>query len=130
MDAPFHFAENGRTVDLIPVADLIGPCKVVDVIDRVLAHSDGNYEITKEDILRYEEAYGDLSPDDIVVFKTGWHRHYVAGPKLYLGFDESVSGPYDSEKHTLCFPGIGADASQYLVSRSVKAVGIDTGKVL
>lgn len=129
VDAPFHFAKDGATVDQLPMRDLIGPCKVIDIkhkFDPNAAYG-GDFMLTADDILQFEALHGALHEHDLVVIRTGWHRFYAFGAKSYLGFDEGVDGVYSSETSRLCFPGIAEDAARWLVARNVAAVGLDTG---
>ncbi len=81
-----------------------------------------------EDIFAYESQHGVINSGEIVLVRTGWSQHYHAGPKIYLGYDEELQGPYNSKTSVLTFPGIGLEAAQVLVDRQIAAVGIDTGK--
>jgi len=129
VDAPYHFKSDGITVDLIPFRKLIGKLRIIDIHEKCnseLPEEGGDYCLLVEDILHYEEIYGKLEPDDIVLIRTGWHQYYQGGAKAYLGFDEAIDGKYN-ETSRLRFPGIGADAATCLVERGVAAVGLDTG---
>ena len=127
VDAPWHFSQDGATVDMIPLRSLIAPCRVVDVQDECLASP--NYAVSREDILEHEQEFGDLVPGSIVLIRTGWHSRYPLGAKAYLGFDELVEGPYDPSTSALSFPGIAASGSALLVERAVAAVGLDTASL-
>lgn len=67
--------------------------------------------------------------DCMVIMRTGWAHRYSLGAQAYLGYDESVSGPFDANIHSLSFPGIGADAADLMVRRGVCAVGVDTASL-
>ena len=127
VDAPFHFSREGITVDQIPLSSLIGHCRVIDISRQVDTNPD--YCLSVEDIVAYESAFGILEANDIVVVKTGWHKHWQGGATQYLGFDETVQGKYDSTTSSLSFPGIGEDAANYLVSNHIAGVGIDTASL-
>ncbi len=101
MDAPYHFLEDGATVDQIPATDLLGSAVVLDVRQDL----DGN-------IIRrtaVEKHWPRAQHPDIVLLETGW-SHRRAPTKEYL---------YD-------FPGIEPAAAEWLVGKSLKGVGIDT----
>jgi len=60
IDAPYHFNQHGRTLDQIPIEDLIDvPGVMIDVYDKVHHYKGGklsvleNYALTREDILAY-----------------------------------------------------------------------------
>lgn len=142
IDAPYHFSETGLKVDQLVITKLIGHCRLIDVKEQ--ANLNRNYAISVDDIVSYEALYGPLSEGDIVVFRylillqvailktflrTGWHQYWSGGPSAYLGFDEVQQGPYDPDSSMLSFPGIGDNAAQYLVSKQIAGVGIDTASL-
>jgi kynurenine formamidase len=129
VDAPFHFAADGATVDMIPIGSLIAPCRVIDVSGNSDEASLADYALTDADILTHEAQHGQLLPGSIVVLRFGWWRRYTRGAKEYLGYDELLDGPYNSATSTLRFPGISPAASTLLVARHVAGVGLDTGKL-
>eukprot|EP01038_Epipyxis_sp_PR26KG_P009276 gene9276-12497_t len=127
VDAPFHFNITGAAVDSIPLKELIMKCVVIDISDK--CSIDSNYALTTMDIRAFEKAYGEIDSHSIVIIRTGWWRKYHQGPSGYLGFDEKVSGKYDSKISNLRFPGIGAEAAEMLVIRRIVAVGLDTASL-
>lgn len=127
VDAPFHFSSDGITVDLIPITNLIASCNVIDISDKC-SLGNPSYELSVDDITIHEREHGKITENSIVLVRTGWSRYWKDGPKSYLGFDESVDGPYECEKSALSFPGLSADAARWFVHHQVAAVGLDTGK--
>jgi kynurenine formamidase len=126
VDAPYHFAEDGITVDLLPLENLIATCRVIDISHKLDSlHSE--YSLVAEDILNHENQYGELEPQSIVLIRTGWNKFYSQGAKQYLGFDEKTQGPYDSSSSKLRFPGISSDAAYLFIERKICGVGLDTG---
>lgn len=121
IDAPRHFLKKGLTVDEIPIDKLIGDAAVVS-IDINKTKRDFDYAITVEDIQHFEDTYGVLTTEDIVLFHTGWDK-YWGDKKRYLG--DSQLGRVDN----LHFPGLSKEASQYLVDKDVKGVGLDTASL-
>lgn len=117
VDAPRHFSKQGLTVDQIPVEAMRGETLVINVVSHVQA--DHDYAIRSEDIKQFETHYRKIRPGDIVLFYTGWGK-YWGDKKRYLG-----SNQLGDTKH-LHFPGISKEAAQYLVTKKVKAVGLDT----
>lgn len=126
VDAPYHFKLDGKTVDQIPLTDLMGSCKVLEVTKQ--CNIDANYTLQPEDILAFEQQYGALGLGDIVLVRTGWHRKYSQGAAEYLGYDEKTQGPY-TDSVVLRFPSIGKEAAEMLVARNVTAVGLDTASI-
>lgn len=118
LDAPVHFAEGGWTADQIPLSSLIGPAVVLDVSARVTR----DYLVSVEDLTAWEAANGPIPDGTILLVHTGWAAHW-GDRTAYLGTDQ-VGEPAVAELH---FPGLGADAAEWLVARrDVRAVGIDT----
>ncbi len=120
MDAPIHFAQNGKTMDQIPVSDLIAPAVVVDVSAKAAADTD--YRASRQDLLDFEQVNGMIPAGSIVIFRTGWGK-YWPDKKQYIGSDV----PGDTTH--LHFPGIAQDAAELLVERNIKGVGIDTASM-
>ena len=79
---------------------------------------DRDYAVTVQDVQEFEDKYGRLHQNDIVLIKTGFSRYYHLGAKEYLGFDEHVDGAYDPNTSKLSFPGISKAAAEYLVTHS------------
>lgn len=122
IDAPIHFAEKGRTVDQIPLSQLIAPGFVIDVSRQSAA--DVDYLVTVQDIETFEKAHGKIPEGAIVLLNTGRAGLY-SDPKSYLGTTER--GPQAVSK--LHFPGLAPEAAKLLVERRISAVGIDTPSI-
>ena len=123
LDAPVHFAKGKWTADQIPLEKLTGEAVVIDVSSAVASKPD--YQITVDDITAWEKANGPIPDDAILLFRTGYGKHYPDAVK-YLGTAER--GPAAVAK--LHFPGIGPEAAKWLVSnRTIKAAGIDAASV-
>jgi kynurenine formamidase len=123
IDAPIHFAEHGKTLDQLPIEQLTGAAIVVDVSSR--ANKDADYQITVADLKAWEEKHGKIPKGAIVLFQTGFARHWPDARK-YLGTDEHGA----SAVAKLHFPGLHPDAARWLVAeRTIKAVGLDTASI-
>ncbi|MBA3536480.1 MAG: cyclase family protein [Tatlockia sp.] len=120
VDAPRHFSKNGLSVDKIPPSQLMGNAIVIRVDQQVKDHPD--YAVTVADIQNFEKKYRSLNNKDIVLFYTGWSK-YWPDKKHYLGSDKF------GDTKNLHFPGISKAAAEYLVSRKVKGVGLDTASL-
>ncbi len=121
LDAPIHFAEGRNTSDSIPLNRLIGAAVVIDVSDRATP----DYQLSVEDITRWEQTHGRIPDGAIVLLRTGWDARY-ADRAAYLGTDQT--GP--DAVAQLHFPGLGPDAAQWLVdNRQIGALGIDTPSI-
>ncbi len=120
LDAPLHFAPDGRSTADIPITQLIGPGRVIDI--RAQCADDPDYLLMPRDIEDHEAEYGRIKPGDIVLILTGWGRYYP-DTRRYLGSD--VHG----EVRDLSFPGIGREAAVALVERRIDLVGLDTASL-
>lgn len=120
LDAPIHFAKNRRTTEQIPLGQLVGPARVIDIRDRCAV--DRDYLLSPDDILEHEGLHGRITSGSCVLVWTGFDR-YWPGVARYLGSDR----PGDVEN--LHFPGIGPEAARLLVDRRVDLVGIDTASL-
>ena len=120
LDAPIHFAEGRRTTEQIPLKQLMGPARVIDV--SAAADADRNYMLTPEDIAAHEARCGTIPPGAVVLVHTGFGRFY-GDARAYLGSD--VRGVIKG----LSFPGISEAAAGVLVDREIDMVGIDTASL-
>lgn len=123
IDAPVHFAQGRRTLDEIPLSQLIAPAVKVDVSQKAAA--DRDYQISVEDLTGWEARNGPIPDGSILLLQTGFGQYWPDRLK-YLGTDkrgpEGVAG--------LHFPGLLPEAAEWLVkNRRVNAVGIDTASI-
>ncbi len=106
------------------MSDLILPCRVIEKKDTGALQ---NAEV--QDIIDHESIHGRIPEGCAVLFNFSWAKYWNHGSAAYLGFDEAVQGKYNPDTSKLAFPGISPDASSFLVSRKVKAVGLDTASL-
>ena len=114
VDAPAHFAEGKRTIDQIPVDELVVPAVMIDVRDKVKDNPD--YLVCANDVVDWEAVHGPVPVGSLVIANTGWHKRFV-DPEKYLNQDS---------QGVMHFPGIAPEAAQLLVERDVMGIGIDT----
>jgi kynurenine formamidase len=118
LDAPRHFDVQGKSVDELPVRELVLEAVVVDV--RSSAGSDPDYGVTVEDLRNWEAAHGPIPQGGAVLAFTGWGAHWPSQPR-YMNPDG---------KGVLHFPGFSLAAAQYLLDRTRPgALGIDTASI-
>lgn len=123
LDAPYHFARQGATVDEIPVERLVGPAAVVDV--SAAADTNPDYLVGVEDLRGWEDEHGRIPDGAVLLLRTGWGDRWP-DREHYLG--TSRTGPEAVPE--LHFPGLGPDAARWLVeNRDVDAVGLDTPSI-
>ncbi len=100
IDAPRHFIPNGIGVDQIPASKLVGEAYVADLSSKPIGSG-----VTGRDLR--ENLEGKVAEDDIVIVYTGCSE---------LWGEESITSNYTY---------LTGSAADYLVSRKVRAVGID-----
>ena len=123
LDAPVHFAQEGQSVEQIPLDRLVGEAVVIDVTEA--SARDADYQVTVEDVARAERADGTIPSGAIVLLRTGFSRRWPDAGQ-YLGTAERGAGAV----RDLHFPGLHPDAAAWLVAnRAIKAVGIDTASI-
>lgn len=101
VDLPFHFFEDGETVDRMPLETFAGDALAID-----MRRKDPGSVIGRGDLEQYGER---ISEGDIVLIKTGW------GERRAMTAEYLKSWPY-----------LDGLAAEYLVERGVKGVGVDT----
>lgn len=123
MDAPIHFGKDRKTVDQIPLDNLIGPAIVIDVSKEALANPD--YQISIQDFTNWESSFGKIPDRVIVLLHTGYGRYWPDRVK-YLGTDKKGKEALTD----LHFPGLHPDAANWLVeNRKINAIGLDTQSI-
>lgn len=121
LDAPIHFAKDGRPTHEMPLEQLISPGVVIDVSEK--AAGDKDYRLTADDVEAFEVEHGRIEAGTIVLMRTGWDRFWPDATQ-YLGDDT----PGDASN--LHFPSYGAEAARLLVQeRNVAMLGVDTASI-
>ena len=98
VDAPYHFSNQGATVDKMDLSYFMGNGLIIDV-----SYKKSKEEITLKEIIEYEKQIGEA---DIVLFKTNWYKK--------AGTDEFYDHPFLSK-----------EGGEYLLSKGIKTAGID-----
>lgn len=120
LDAPIHFSEGKKSVHELGIEQLTGRAVVIDVSGKVEENRD--YQIQPEDITGWEEEFGELPDDSIILFYTGMSAHWPDA-ESYLG----TANRGEEALEELSFPGIHPETAEWIVAnRMVKAVGLDT----
>ena len=115
IEAPAYFAPGLWTVDKIPGERLIAPLVVLDVRANAADHSD--YQVSVEDIARWELVHNQIPLGSVVIARTGWDSRWNS-MKDYRNADA---------RGTMRFPGFSPEAAKFLVAgRNVIGIGIDT----
>jgi kynurenine formamidase len=123
LDAPVHFAQGKKTVDELSLEQLTGEAVVIDVSERALKNRD--YLISIDDVTNWENEFGTLGQNMIILFRTGYGKFY---PDLLKYFGTDKKG--DEALPFLHFPGIDPQLAKWLVAnKKIKAVGLDTPSI-
>lgn len=123
VDAPSHFAKGKRSIEQIPLSQLMGKAVIINLKEKTLP--DDDYLITIGDIKEWEKNYGQIPNRSIVIFYTGYSQYWPDAFK-YLG--AVIKGPDSVD--ALHFPGLAKDTAEWLINnRGVKAIGIDTASI-
>jgi kynurenine formamidase len=99
LDAMFHFIDNGKTIDQMPLDWFYGPATILRI------PKNRGDEIDVNDFLPYEHQ---LLPGAKIIYETGWHRHFG---KEYFFTD---------------FPSLTIRAAAYLAQKDIRLLGMDT----
>lgn len=99
LDAMYHFIDDGKTLDQMPLDWFYGPARVLRLPKRA------GDSITLDDLQPHEEF---LTAGAKIIYETGWHRHFAA------------------ENFFSEFPSLTQEAAQYLASRKIRMLGMDT----
>lgn len=100
LDAPYHFLNDGITVDKLPLENCIGKASKVD-----LTHKKPKEPISVEDFLPFEEK---IVKGSKVVYQTGWDKIFP---------DKS----YFSD-----FPYLSKELADWFASKEIALLGMDT----
>ncbi|WP_045235026.1 cyclase family protein [Deinococcus pimensis] len=101
VDAPFHFFDEGRTIDQVPLDAWMGPALFID-----LRHKLADEPITEADLA---PSLGALDEGDFAVLVTGW-----------------VSRRGVNRDYLTRWPYLTGEGARALIDAGVKGVGIDT----
>ncbi len=112
VDAPAHFISDANpqahvTIEQVPLTRLMGRGVRLDCREC----KEGDY-VTDTSIAQWEEEHGALKTGDIVLFNFGWSAHWGLRP--------------GDKRYVLDWPGVSMGAAEYLIEKSVDALGVDT----
>ncbi|MCI9598141.1 MAG: cyclase family protein [Firmicutes bacterium] len=99
VDAPYHFRNEGETIDKMELDFFFGPAVVIQATDKKEKE-----KITLEDV----KPYGDkIQAGTIVLFRTDWYKK--------RGTEAFYNHPF-----------VAGEVAEYLVEKGVRFIGIDT----
>lgn len=112
VDPPSHFVADGRTLDRVPVTQMILPLAVLDITARVAADPDA--VPTLDDVAAWERRNGPFPRGCFAALRTGWSSRWP-DPEAMANRDEA------GVSHA---PGWSAEVLRYLVEEAgVAAIG-------
>lgn len=124
VDAPLHFAKNGRTVDQVPLAEWIGPAVKIDVTRECAQNRD--YLLSVNDIKKWEKKNGYIPKGAWVIMYTGIGTQFYPDPKRVLGTDKKGVEALPE----LSFPAFSKESVEFLVKkRNIKGIALDTPSI-
>jgi kynurenine formamidase len=113
LDAPYHFAAQGKDASAIPADTLVAPLCVIDISER--AAQDPDTQVMPDDIEAWEKNNGILPDGAVVAMNSGWDQ--------YLRTDKFRN---TDNSGTLHFPGFHPSAAAALLERKVVGIAVDT----
>ena len=105
LDAPYHFLEKGSKIHEISLKKLVSEAVLIK------SRKKRNETITKTDIQKFEKKHGKIASFSSVIFLTRWQKN--------------LQKKYYFTKN----PGLSASAANYLTSKKVSLVGIDSPSI-
>jgi kynurenine formamidase len=105
LDAPYHFLEKGSKIHEISLKKLVSNAVLIK------SRKKRNETITKTDIQKFEKKHGKIESFSSVVFWTGWQRNL------------------QKDNYFTKNPGLSVSAANYLASKKIGLVGIDSPSI-
>lgn len=103
LDAPFHFYDDGATLDRIPLERFCGPATLVDLAPG--GSLPPSAVLSVETFAPHADAF---TPGARVLYRTGWDRQFGT-PRFFTEF-----------------PTLTLDAARWIASRGIGLLGMDT----
>ena len=105
LDAPFHFVKKGIKIHQIPISRFIGEAILIK-IKKLKDES-----ITKKDLINFEKKNGKIQNHSSIILFTSWQKNL--NKKIYFTNN----------------PGLSKSAANYLASKKINLVGIDSPSI-
>ena len=81
VDPPAHFAEGGKTMDEIPLKDMILPLIVLD--DTPYLTKDPNHAFSVADLMAWEKKHGKVPRGSFVALRTDMYKDWDSNPEHF-----------------------------------------------
>ncbi len=104
LDAPFHFFDDGKTLDQMTLEQFYGPAALIDLAPGSVLPP--KTPLTVEMFQKHEAVF---TPNAKVIYRTGWDRMFHDGSR------------YFSE-----FPTLTLEAARWIASKRIGLIGMDT----
>jgi len=114
VDAPNHFAPGGRSLDQIPLGDLLVPAVVIDLRDAAARNADAVLDVAA--ISNWESRHGRIPRGAGVFLLSGWAAR-AEDASAFVNMDAA---------RVMHFPGFTPEAIALLIDRDVRGIGTDT----
>ena len=105
IDAPYHFVKKGQKIHEIVTRRLVTEAILIKI------RKGANQGITKSDIQKFEKKNGKIDDGSTVIFHTGWQKNLK------------------KKSYFLKNPGLTVSGGNYLVSKKINLVGIDSPSI-
>ena len=103
LDAPFHFYDDGKTLDQMRLEQFYGPTTLVDLAPG--SYLEAGTPLTVEMFEPHADAF---QPDAKIIYRTGWNRMF-GQPAFFSDF-----------------PTLTLDAARWIAERKIGMLGMDT----
>jgi arylformamidase len=103
LDVPFHFYDDGKTIDQMPLGRFYGPATLVDLAPGTFLAA--KTPITLDMLMPHEAAF---QPGGKVIYRTGWDRTFGT-PECFCDFSS-----------------LTLEAAQWIADRRIGLLGMDT----
>jgi kynurenine formamidase len=103
LDVPFHFYDDGKTIDQMPLDSFYGPASLIDLAPG--SYLPAKTPITLEMLKPHAEKF---QPAAKIIYRTGWDRTF--------GTSECFSD----------FPTLTLEAAKWIAERRIGLLGMDT----
>ncbi len=115
VDAPSHLAQGKRTLDQIPLEEMVLPLVVIDICEKIVHNPD--YIVLVDDLIEWEEQHGRIPQNAFVALRTDWSKRWPNDAAMHNR--DAASQPHA--------PGWGLDALCYLFEDcQITATGQET----
>ena len=105
IDAPYHFVKKGQKIHEIMTRRLVTEAVLIKI------RKGANQGITKSDIQKFEKKNGKIDDGSTVIFHTGWQKNLK------------------KKSYFLKNPGLTVSGGNYLASKKINLVGIDSPSI-